>query len=453
MQYISVIDYLLLPVYLYLFYLIVRRRSVKYTDTNLRKYFFTAFWLRMLGAVLYAMMVQYYYGYGDSFIFYYGGDFLHTQVVQDPGNFAYFFKPAKEVKAWFDFEVGDINYSGYLGVASNLMVMKISALASFLSFNKYLIITLFFGLFSFAGQWRMFLVFKDINKGKQLKYMAWAILYMPSLWFWGSGLIKDSVCIGGIGFIIHYLYKFFIRKEFSVIDFLSLIFFVYIVNAVKSYIIIVLAVSLATFIFYKFITPFKNIVIKGFIIVLFAFSLAVVAFVTNFSDQLQTLAEESKVQVDSYQKNYQSVQGEDDRSRGSVESVEIDASVTDLILHSPVAIFTCLFRPFIWEIKGKIFILFSSLEAMFMLFCTLFLLFKLKLFGFLRVIFNSPYILASFTIAILFALLIGFTTYNFGTMARYKIILLPFYFFTLVSMYTSYREKKDMKIASQPERE
>ena len=135
MQNISIIDYILLPVYLYLFYLIVRKRSVKYTDAGLRKILFTAFLLRMLGSVGYSLMVQYYYGYGDAFTFYYGSNFLRGHILENPGNIKYLFSNATEVKSWFDMEVGDINYSGYFGVASNLFVMKIAAIVSFLSFN------------------------------------------------------------------------------------------------------------------------------------------------------------------------------------------------------------------------------------------------------------------------------------------------------------------------------
>ena len=440
MQYITVFDYLLLPVYLYIFYIIVKKTSVKYTDPELRKYFFMAFYLHMFGAVAYALMVQYYYGYGDSFVFYYGSDFLSTQIAQDAGNIQYFFKPASEVKLWYDEEVGDLHYSGYFGIASNLFIMKVAAVLSLFSFNKYLVITLFFGAFSFAGLWKLFLVFKDINKDKHLKLLAWGVLYMPSVWFWGSGLMKDSVCLGGIGFIIHYMYRLFIKKEFSVKSIIALIALIYIFGNIKSYIIIVLAIGLAVFVFYKFVTPFKNVVIRGFIILIFLTVIITVAFVTNFGEQLQELADESKVQVDAYQRNYDAVQNEDERSRGSVKSDEIDASVSGLILHSPIAIFTCLFRPFIWESR-KIFILFSSFESLLLLLCTVYVIIKLRFLGFFREVFNNPYILTSFFIAVLFALIIGFTTYNFGTMARYKIVLLPFYFFTLVYLYTIYSEK------------
>jgi len=441
MQYITIFDYLLLPVYLYIFYIIVKKRSAKYTDPELRKYYFVSFYLHMFGAVAYAMMVQYYYGYGDSFIFYYGSDFLSSQVAQDAGNIKYFFKSAAEVKSLYDAEVGDLSYAGYFGITSNLFIMKISAVLSVFSFNKYLIITLFFGFFSFAGLWRLFLVFKDINKDRELKILAWTVLFIPSVWFWGSGLIKDSVCMGCIGFIIYFLYNILIKKEFSIRSIIALVILIYVVNVIKSYIIIGLVVGLAVFIFYKFVTPFKNIVIRSFITLAFLFGVLIIAFVTNFSDQLQLFAEESMVQISSFQKNYDDVKNEDERSRANLAIKDMDLTIQGMIIQSPLKVFTCLFRPFIWESR-KIFILLSALESLILLLCTVYMLVKLKFYRFFIEIFNNPFVLVSFIISIFFALIIGFTTYNFGTMARYKIILLPFYFFTLVSLYTTYQEKK-----------
>jgi hypothetical protein len=395
----------------------------------------------MFGAIAYALMVQYYYGYGDSFTFYYGSNFFSSQVLQNSNNIKYFFASAAEIKSWFDFEVGDQSVSGYFGISSNVFIMKISAFLSVLSFNKYLIITLFFGFFSFAGLWRLFLVFKDINNNKELKILAWAILFVPSVWFWGSGLNKDSVCIGGTGFILYSMYKLFVKKEFSIKSILALIILIYIIIVIKSYIIIVLSVGISVFIFFKFISPFKNIVLRAIVISVFLFAVLTVAYVTNFSNQLQLLAEESLVQIDSFQRNYSNAINDDERSRATMETKEIDLSLGGLISYSPLAVFNCLYRPFIWESR-KVFILLSALESMLLLISTLYIMFKLKFIGFFREILINPYILVSFIIAILFALIIGFTTYNFGTMARYKIILLPFFSFTLVSLYIAYKNKK-----------
>ncbi|MEO6541643.1 MAG: hypothetical protein ABIN74_11645, partial [Ferruginibacter sp.] len=390
-----------------------------------------------------SMMVQYYYGYGDSFTFYLGSNFLRDQLLQDAGNIKYFFEPAGEVKKWFDFEVGDNTYAGYLGTASNLFVMKVAALVSFLAFNKFLIISIIFGFFSFSGQWRLFQVFNDINGGRNPKLLAWAVLYTPSIWFWGSGLMKESICLGGVGFIVHFLYKIFIKKKFVLRDIFILVFLVYLVGNIKSYIIIILVISLATLIFFNFIASVKNILFKSVLVIAFLLGSMIVAYLFNFSDQLQILAEESKAQVDTYQRNYQATQLEDESSRAAVDVKEIDATITGMLLHSPVAIFTCLFRPFIWESR-KIIILFTSLESMLLLFTTLYLLFKLRFFGFFKAIIGDRHLLFCFVMSMLFALIIGFTTYNFGTIIRYKIMLLPFYYFLLVKIYIQTREKKQL---------
>lgn len=445
MQIITIFDYLLLPVYLYILYIIVRKRSVKYTDAELRKYFFMAFFLRMFGSVAYSMMVQYYYGYGDSFTYYFGSNFLTDQVQQDFSNIKYFFAPAEEVGKWYEFAGENTYYTGYIGTASNLFVMKLAALVSVISFNKFLIISLFFGFFSFSGQWKLFQVFNDINKGKNLKLMAYAVLYSPSIWFWGSGLMKDSVCLGATGFIIAILYKNFIKKQFSVKDIFFLALLFYMVYVMKSYIMIVLVVSLSTFLLARFMINIKNIVIKSLLIILFFLFTSVIAYVSNLGEQLKVLADESKAQVDNFQKNYTAVNAEDERSSGSVEIKEVDASIGGMILHSPAAIFRCLFRPFLWESR-KIIILFTALESMLLLITTLYLLYKTRFWGFFRIIFSNEYVLFSFIVSILFALIIGFTTYNFGTMVRYKIILLPFAYFMLVQIYTLYKNKEEQKI-------
>jgi len=440
MQHITIFDYILLPVYLYIFYIIVKKRAIQLSNAELVKIFFTAFFLRMLGSVAYSMMVQYYYGYGDSFTFYMGNNFLRDQVIQDTNNIKYFFAPASEVYKWYNAEVGDINLAGYFSITSNLFIMKIAAIVSVLAFNKFLIISIIFGFFSFSGQWKLFQVFNEINGGRHQKLLAWAVLYTPSIWFWGSGLMKESICLGGVGFIVHFLYKIFVKKKFILRDLLMLIFLVYLVANIKSYIIIILAISLSTMMIFSLIANVRNVVFKAIVVLVFFSASITVAYFLNFTDQLELLAEESRVQIQAFQHNYEATQNQDETSRAAVKVQEIDVSPSGLILHSPVAIFTTLYRPFIWE-SGKIIILFASLESMLLLLTTLYLLFKLRFFGFFKAVLTDRYVLFSLVLSILFALIIGFTTYNFGTMVRYKIMLMPFYYFMLVQLYTIYKLK------------
>ncbi|MBK8495615.1 MAG: hypothetical protein IPL50_11725 [Chitinophagaceae bacterium] len=113
MQYITIYDYLLLPIYLFLFYILVKRRSLNMSDVELRKIFLIAFGLRMFGSVGDSLMIQYYYGYGDSFTYFNGSSFFNPQVKLDLGNIKYFFVPAKEVSEWYKFEAENNYYTGY----------------------------------------------------------------------------------------------------------------------------------------------------------------------------------------------------------------------------------------------------------------------------------------------------------------------------------------------------
>ena len=443
MQYITIFDYLLLPVYLYIFYIIVKKQSIKYDDEALRKFFITAFFLRMTGSILYSFVVQYYYGYGDAFTYYAGGNFIIEQIQNNFSDISLLFATPEELQKLYAFQEGAVGgVNGYIGISSAVALMKLSALLSILTFNKFLITSILFGFFAFAGQWKLFMVFNDINNRNNQKLLAWGVLYTPSIWFWGSGLMKESICIGALGFIISILYKTFIKKQFSIKNIILLVCMTYIVWLIKSYIIIILAIGLSTYLFFNTISRVKIFIIKAFIILFFLFISITIAFFSNFGEQLRILAEESKAQVDTFQRNYEATQEETESSRGSVSGSQFDPSLTGIILHSPIAVFTCLFRPFLWESK-KIFIFFSALESTFLLLITAYLIFKKKFFGFFKELFINPYIFMAFVISILFALIIGFTTYNFGTIARYRIVLLPFYFFVLVRIYSSVEDKKN----------
>jgi hypothetical protein len=435
MQYITIIDFLLLPVYLYIFYIIIKRKSIQFTEADMRKYFITAFYLRMAGAVAYSFLVQYYYGYGDSFTFYEGSNFFMEQLGNDLGNIQYFFASPAETQAWFKSISDDSNLVGYIGIGSSLMVMKIATFFSVLSFNKFLIIALFFGLFSFAGQWKLFLVFNDILKSRNRKILAYLVLYTPSLWFWGSGILKDSICLGATGFVISILYTFFAKKKVSISNILLLAFMIFILSSIKSYISFILFFSILIMLGFIFLNSIKNIILKiGF----FLFSILILLLILisfDFTEQIKAIAEETAQQVNSYKTNYENMQEQEENSKAGYDAGEVAPSIGGIILQSPRLIFTTLFRPFIWESR-KIIMLFSALESLFLFLCTLYLFYKTRVVGFFRIVFSNRYAFLCFTISLLFALLIGLTTFNFGTMSRYKIILMPFYYFMLVYVYT-----------------
>lgn len=432
MHYISAIDYVLLPLYLAFFYWRVRKMSHVAEIQDLKKYLFLAFILRMVGSVGYCMLIEYYYGYGDSLNFFSNGNFFTDQIAKDPSNIYYLFSSFKESSDWF--ASISTESSTFFYNPSNNLVSRISAIVSYLSFNKFLIISLFFGFFSFLGQWKLFLVFDDINKHKNRKLLGLTVLCAPSIWFWSSGLLKDSICLGAVGFMIHILYGFFTKKKFSLANITALLFLIFLVFIIKSYIIYIFLAGFALMGVVVFFKSISNTILRATLILFTILLTSVVLYQIDFSDLITDTTEKAVEQIQDFQHSYETIGDSQENSKANFDMGEFDGSINSIILKSPLAIFTCLFRPFPWESRKAIIFL-ASIESTLLLLWTLFVMLKLGIIYFFRLIFSTPHLLFCFTISILFALVIGFTTFNFGTMIRYKVIFMPFYFFLLVNLY------------------
>src|ERR1019366_3172653 len=124
--------------------------------------------------------------------------------------------------------------------------------------------------------------------------------------------------------------------------------------------------------------------------------------------------------------------------------VEFDGSLKGLINLAPIAIFTTYFRPFIWE-SHKISQLLASLESLVLLFLTLFVIFKSGLKFFIKMVLTNPLIMYCFLFSFVFAMFVGASTLNFGTLVRYKIPCLPFYAISLFLIYEKVKEKSARK--------
>ncbi len=79
-------------------------------------------------------------------------------------------------------------------------------------FNTYTVIGLFFALISFGGMWAMYITFLRIYP-LAYKKLAIAVFFLPSVFFWGSGLMKDSLCIGALGWVFYGFYHVFIVRK------------------------------------------------------------------------------------------------------------------------------------------------------------------------------------------------------------------------------------------------
>ncbi|MBK9533026.1 MAG: hypothetical protein IPO42_14760 [Chitinophagaceae bacterium] len=173
----------------------------------------------------------------------------------------------------------------------------------------------------------------------------------------------------------------------------------------------------------------------------------IVLAITMFTTVMQELAgtlgayggEDLAQNISTYQKAY----AEQDNAASNFSlGVEFDGSTGSLLRIAPAAIVATLYRPFFWESK-KLSTLLSSVESLFIMMFTLFVLYKAGPLNFLRSIMRDPVILYCLLFALLFALFVGATTANFGTLVRYKIPCLPFYIIALYLIHDRTRKIKN----------
>lgn len=89
--------------------------------------------------------------------------------------------------------------------------------------------------------------------------------------------------------------------------------------------------------------------------------------------------------------------------------------------------------------------LLSAIESFLFLVITVFLLFRFPM-AFVKA-FGDSNILFCFIFSLVFAFGVGVSTFNFGTLARYKIPLLPFYSLGLVLMVNKIKQPKEKEFS------
>lgn len=419
----GIFDIILFPIYVYIFYLIFAFRRRKIEDPLLRQYQKNGFWVKIFCTIAITIF-NIYLSPGDSITLYYPEGYnIFKLILRDAGNIRWLFLPGSD----FDLNlVADPNTAGYFSGEANFFVIRLVAIFSFFSFGSYFVIQLFFSMIAFTGIWKLFKFFYELYPHLH-KQLAIAVLYLPTLAFWSSGVLKDPICIGMLGWMTYAIYAGYHKKtdvlKNTIVTFLSAL----ILSVVKPYI---LFAYLPFFILY-FVLLNIHIIRNPFvkllsILVITIFSIG--GFIL-MSDRLQKemgnfaiekLSESIKVQ----QNNFINMadQAESSFSLG----VEYTGSAGSLLRMAPAAINATLFRPYIWESK-KISTLLSSLESLTLMILTLYVLFRAGPFIFFKTIIKDPMVMFCFFYSVLFALFIGATTLNFGTLVRYKIPCMPFF--------------------------
>ena len=445
----GVLDYILFPIYAFGFFLIFKWRRSKYTDPLLKKYQLQGFWIKVFSTIAFTIF-NYQISLGDSVVLYWREGYNIFHLIQyDISNIKLLFIKGKDYDQAL---LADIWNAGYFNDENNYMVTKIVAFLSFFTFGKYMVINLFFSMISYSGVWRLYRFFYELFPHMH-KQLAFAILYLPTFVFWSSGILKDPICTGAMGWITYSLYEMFYKKQSILKNIFIVAIATYFLVNLKIYILISYVPFFILFLILKNVNLLKNKFLKFMLgpAIIVGCIFAGQQVMQKFQGDLGNYAAEGLGDViQKQQKNYAEQAAQGIGESNFELGVEFNGSIGSMLKMAPAAVVATLYRPFIWETR-KISTVLSSFESLALMLLTIFVLYKAGVRRFFRIIVKDPVVLYCMLFSVLFALFVGATTPNFGTLCRYKIPCMPFYVIAMLvirdkCLTAKEREKRAKKI-------
>ena len=427
------IDFLLGPLYFFIVLFIANLFKKRLAKTDLEKKYYTrALLFKLFGVTFFALIYQFYYGGGDTMGFYAWSTKWIDFLIKDPVSALQFiFSNDKDLFYKFKYSYYASGYGYILKYGSReASFIKLSSIINLFALNSYLSTSYLFALFSFFGNWLMYKVFVNYYP-KIKKHLIWATLFVPSVAFWGTGILKDTVTFGALGFLIYSVYKIFIHKNKVFRNIFILVVSVYLIMLLKAYIFIAFLPSGVIWIFNEQKEKIKSkalrVLLTPFFIVLIAFTLGGLMYIAGENA--------GKFSVSSIEQTTKDFQGWHKVASAHGSGYVIHSSgfsVKSLLTAFPESVIVTYFRPFLWE-SGSIVVLMGALESLFFfLFFLKVFLWKGKIIYYLRAIFSKPILQMLLIYTLLFGFVVGFTSFNFGALARYKIPAMPLFAVFLV---------------------
>ncbi len=432
-------DLIVTPLTIILVYSIALWVRPRVTDSITRKYFLPALTVRIIGALAVGFLYQFYYDGGDTFNFHTRGSRHIWEAFMDSPVLGW-----KMLTANGDYVPGIYKYASnipFFKDPSSYFVIRVAGLFDLITWSSYSATAVLFAVVSFCGAWMLYITFYRQSPHLQ-QWLAIAILFLPSVIFWGSGLFKDTLTLAALGFLTYAISNLFVKKQVLLPSVFLLLISFWILFSIKKYILLCFLPAAFLWIYAARLARIKSLVLKILIVPFILFLLVASGYYaivligkddTRYSiDRIAITAQVTAYDIGFYT----------GRSAGSGYTLgELDGTFINMLSKAPQAVNVALFRPYLWEVKNPLMLL-SAIESLGLIGLTLFVLGKSRI-QFIKS-WSDPTVLFCLVFSLTFAFAVGVSTFNFGTLSRYKIPLLPFY--VLAMVYILNYSNKDRKV-------
>lgn len=394
--------------------LVIQKHPFFKLQTLPKNFLLGVFSLKIVAGIILALIyTKYYPNRNEADIFKYFDDskYMFDALNEKPedffrmmfGNYGgddyyYMHKYYYEMNNWYtEFEKETFN--------DTHTIIRFNAFLRIFSFGVYHVHTIIVCFLSLIGMVAIYRAFESAFKGKEL-LMAAAIFLLPSVIFWGSGVLKEGLLIFGFGLLIYYCFEFFKGNfKWHYFPLVGLVFFILLF--LKVYALLLLLPCLAAY-WINQKSNFKYQIITYLLSIIVAMVLALnISLIKEDFNVLEIITAK--------QHDFIHHAAElDSKSRLEIEPLE--PTITSFAINSPQSFFITFFRPFFFESKNPMMIM-AGLENLLILALLILSIYKRDRLN--REQKNLFHFLLFY--AVMMFILVGMVTPVMGAMVRYKV--------------------------------
>lgn len=436
----ELIDLIVTPLLLILIFVFAYFIRYFVADHTIRKYFLPGLTLKILGAISLGLIYQFYYDGGDTFTYFnMGSRYIWEAFLDSPGKaLRLIFAQGEYLPETWEYASKIIFYDDL----PSFFVVRVAGIFDILTFHTYSATASLFALVSFSGLWAMYTSFYKMFPRLHLEF-AIAIFFIPSVFFWGSGILKDSITLGALGWATYSFHSIFIERKNIISSLLIMMISLFTIYEIKIYILLCFIPALLIWLYVHYMNKVRNLVLK-----MMVFPVSVFILLGSGYFAVKKIGEENQrynlanltqtAEATARWLTYVSL-----REEGSAYTLgDFDYTTSGILKKAFPAIWVTLFRPYVWEVRNPVMAL-SALESLSLFLFFLFVIFIALFRRSMNKIFKQPVITFCFFFTLSFSFAVGISTYNFGSLVRYKIPMMPFFLIGLfLVLYYSKRLRK-----------
>ena len=367
--------------------------------------------VKLISGISLGLIYKYYYQGGDTFQYFYEAETLTNFIFQKPDRLIeVLFNTARIPEL-----IEQLEYSDH---PRALFFTKLILPFYLLSGANYWILSLFLSSLNFIC---LYYLVEELRKSfSALKRESALVFYfLPTFVFWTSGLLKESLAIGALSILIAVCLRTVrMQNFFSLKYWIIIVVSAFVLWELKYFYAGIAFPVAGGFILFSFMNSRRKVSVYliPLFLVLGIIAISSLHYNLNFSHVADVI----------YQ-NY--LTGVEKSGGKAITYFHFDGRFLGYILNIPIALFSGLYRPLPFESTGVLPLL-AGIENLLVLILTIVGLWKSNL----RLKLNDPAVLLTVIYVLSLAILLAFSTPNFGTLSRFKVGFWPFFVLLVLAL-------------------